>query len=160
MSLPITIQGTPIPFPSSADSPNWAPALIQFAQAVAAALNASLGPYDIAPQSYDITAFNGVTNQSISGLAFSTSAVRGAVITYAIYRNTNTTTVTETGLLEITYNPSNAGGKKWEIIREYVGDGKTTFSITDLGQVQFSNTAIGGTVHIGKISVSAKAIQQ
>lgn len=160
MSVPIIILGTPIQFPSSSDSPNWAPAIIQFAQATAAALNASIGPYDIAPQSYDITAFNGVTNQSISGLAFSTATVRGAVVTYAIYRNTNSVTVTETGLLEVTYNPSNATNKKWEIIREYVGDAKTTFSITDLGQVQFSNTTIAGTVHTGKITVAARAIQQ
>lgn len=42
MSIPISIKGTIIDFPSSGENPNWAPAVIQFAEAVSNAFESTL----------------------------------------------------------------------------------------------------------------------
>lgn len=60
----------------------------------------------------------------------------------------------------VVYNPNNPVNNKWEIIREYAGDGKITFSITDVGQVQFSTTTLAGTGHVGKIGFAAQTLNQ
>jgi hypothetical protein len=159
-TIPITIQNQVIDFPISASAPNWAPALVQFALAVQEAFLATIGPYDISPQSYDISSFNPASNQSILGLSFSTAAVRGAFIRYTVYRSTNTTTLAECGLMQIVYNPTNPVGHLWEVTREYAGDAQVTFNITDLGQVQMSSTTLSGTGYTAKITFAAQSLQQ
>lgn len=155
----ITITGTVISFPNSAAAPNWAPAVIQFAELTAAALSIVVGDFDVVPQRFIIdTAPNG-TDVPITNLAFSTAGVRGAFITYSVYRNTSTTTVSETGNLDIVYNPTNGIGEKWEITRDYVGDSSISLSISDTGQVNINLTALAGTGHNGFISFAAKALQ-
>jgi hypothetical protein len=156
----ITIQGTPIEFPDSGASPNWAEATIQFAEAVEDALAVAVGTGDITPTSITLDSFNGVTDQSITGLSFSTSTIRAAFISYSIYRTTSAADAAEAGQLIVLFNDNNGVGEKWEILREYSGDGQTTFSITDAGQVQFSNTALAGTGHAGKLRFMAKALTQ
>ena len=155
----ITIQGTPINFPDSGESPNWAPAIIQFAQAVEDTLLAVAGPFDISPQIYVMTS-NVNTNVDVPNLAFPTSTVRGAFIRYTVFRSTTTTTVAESGTINIVYNPDNPIGNKWEIVREYDGDAQVTFTITDVGQIQFSSASIAGVSHAGKITYSAQALLQ
>src|ERR1041385_1506114 len=165
MSVAITIQGTTISFPSSGESPNWAPAIIQFAEAVASALTLSVGTYDIAPQNYVIDSYNAVSNQNIPNLQFPTSQVRAAFVRYAVYRSTSTDVAYEAGTLECIYN---SNGATWEILREYVGDGKIAFNITDTGQIQFSTNATAGTTaaslsgasHTGKIIFAANTLTQ
>ena len=160
MSFNVTIQGTTIPVASSGESPNWASGIVSVIQAIANALSSVIGPYDISTQSFDISSYNSVSNQNITGLVFSTAVVRSALIRYTVYRNTNSTTVAETGLMEVVYNPGNSSGHKWELMREYTGNASITFNITDTGQVQFTTTSISGTGHSGKISFSAQAIAQ
>ena len=155
----INIQGTIIDFPDSAQSPNWAAPVIQFALAVEAALATVVGPFDIAPQVYTMTS-NVNTNVSLPGLAFPTSDVRGATIDYTVFRTTNTNVAYEKGTLEIVYNPQGPVNNKWEISREFTGDGLITFSILDTGQVQFTSASLAGTNHQGVISYLAKAILQ
>lgn len=160
MSITITINGTPIAFPSSAESPNWAPALIEFAQAVEAGLNATLGPYDVAPQTQIIDAQNPGTDVEITNLSFPTSAVVGAFIRYSVVRETSTENAYEAGNILITYNPDGPIGNKWEFSRDYIGDGKISFSITDAGQMLFTTELMGGLNHSGKIIFSAQAQNQ
>lgn len=160
MSYNINIQGTQISLPSSSESPNWSSGIIQAFQAIANALSFAVGPYDISPQVYDISAFNSVSNQSVTGLTFSNASVRGAIIRYSVFRTSTATTVAETGMIDIVYDPGNTTGHKWEISREYTGNASITFSISDTGQIQFSTTSIGGTSHQGKISFAAQALTQ
>ena len=165
MSTTITIQGTPIAFPSANDSPNWATAVIQFAESVATALTTTSGTYDIPPQNFDMSAYNAVSNQSITTLQFPTSQVRAAFIRYAVYRTTSLNTAYEAGIMFVVYN---SAGASWEINREYVGDGKIAFNITSAGQVQFSTNATDGTTagslsgsgHAGKIIFAAQSLLQ
>lgn len=157
MSIPITIQGTIINFPSSGESPNWSQPIIDFAKATEAALNSFVGPFDIPPQIYIMTS-NANSNVDLPNLSFPTANVQGAVINYSVFRNTTAETITETGSLLVNYNSTAGVGLKWEISREYIGNANVTFNITDVGQVQFSSTLIAGSGHNGNITYQAKAI--
>jgi hypothetical protein len=159
-TIPITILNNVIDFPISASSPNWAPALVQFALLVQEAFLASIGPFDIAPQKYDLSGFNPASNQNVVGLSFSTVAVRGAIIRYTVYRSSNLSTLAECGLMQIVYNPTNSPGNLWEITREYAGDAHVTFNITDLGQVQISSDTLSGSDYVANITFAAQALQQ
>jgi hypothetical protein len=157
----IVIQGTPIDFPNSASSPDWSPAVIQFAQAVETALNGVVGPFDISPQVLTL-ASNANTNLDIPNLAFSTSSVRGAFIKFAVYRKSTgsgATTVVESGNVIAVYN-ADATGNKWEWSTDFSGDSTATFNVTDTGQVQISTTAITGTYAAGFLTYSATALTQ
>lgn len=155
----ITISGTVVNFPDSSASPNWAPAVIQFAQLVEIALTLNSGNFDIAPQVYTMVA-NINTNVSIPNLAFPTSEVRAAFIQYSVFRTTDSATAPEAGDLIAVYNPNGATNSKWQIIRRYDSDGFVTFSMTDGGQVQFSSTALAGSNHSGRISFTARTLLQ
>lgn len=158
--LIITIQGTPITFPVSGSSPQWAEAVDQFARAVEGALNSVVGAFDVAPQALIIDAYNPGTNIPIAALSFPTASVRSAFIRYAVFRATNTTSVYESGELEIVYNPNGPTNNKWEVAQRLVGDGQITFSVTDTGQVEFSTLAIAGSSHTGKLTFVAQSILQ
>ena len=161
MSVTITIQGTPLEFPTSGTSPDWAPAMVQFAQLVEAALSGVAGSFDVAPQALTIDAYNPGTNIDISSLTFPTSDVRAASIPYAVYRATDSTAVTEGGEIFIVYNAANPVSNKWSIAQRVSGgDASISFSITDIGQVQFSTTTLSGSNHVGTISFSARSVLQ
>lgn len=133
--------------------------MIQFAQSVEAALNAVAGTYDVSPQIQTIDSYNPGTNVDIPNLAFPTSNVRAAMIRYAVYRNTSTTTLSEVGSIYMVYNPSNGSGLKWETTREYDGNASISFNVTDTGQVQFSTETLGGINHNGVITYAGMALQ-
>lgn len=153
----ITISGQVIDFPDVAQSPVWAEAIIQFAEAVESALSSVAGAFDVAPQLYTMVS-NANTNVALPSLSFPTSQVQGALITYSVYRTTNSTKVSEFGTLEITYNPDGPINNKWEIAREFTGNAQVTFTVTDTGQVEFSSTALTGSSHSGLIGYTAKAL--
>lgn len=159
MSKTITIQGTDIQFPTSGESPDWSQPIVDFAEAVESALTGVSGAYDVSPQVMNIDAYNPTGSAiDITNLSFSTTEVLSATITISVYRDTTTTTSTETSVLNIVYNATNGTGQKWEMTREATGDASITFSITDAGQVQFETTALGGSSHVGHLSYSAKAL--
>ncbi len=157
----VTINGTVVSLPASSASPNWAPAILQAFTLIEAALNGVSGTFDIAPQVLDISAFDVVTDQNVTGLSFSTTAVRSAVITYYVYRTSNTpASAAESGEIFIDYNAARSSNQKWAFQQECVGNANVTLSITDAGQVQFTTTTIGGAAHEGFIGFFAKTIEQ
>lgn len=156
----ITIQGIPIEFPNSGTSPNWAPAVIEFAEAVEAALSSVVGAFDISTQTFDFDASNPGSNLNIPNLSFPTDEVRSATINYAVHRLTDTVEVTEAGQITVVFNNSNAVSSKWEITQEFAADASVSFAITDVGQLQLTTTAITGLNHTGRITYNAKALPQ
>lgn len=165
MSVVITIAGTPVQFPSSGQDPNWAPAVIQFAELVSNALSGIVGPFDVPPQAQDLSGalFNPtVSPVDISALSFPTSQVRAVFVKYAIYRTATspTTSVHEAGDITAVYDPNGPTNGKWEVTRESDGNALVTFNVTDTGQFQLSLDQIGSTNHIAKIVFSAVALLQ
>jgi hypothetical protein len=159
MSVKIIIKGTAITLPSSGASPNWSPAILEAFKALADAVNAITGTYDVAPQVQPINDDNQVINRPIDNLSFPSLDVRAATIYYSVYRKTDLNEVTEAGTLEISYNDKrSAPNTKWEMVRMGAGDASIDFNITDLGQIRFSTTSLSGSNHEGKISYRAIAI--
>lgn len=156
----VQIQGTIIVFPDSGTDPNWAQAVDDFAVATADALSGVIGPADVSPQTLTLDSYNGQSDVNLPNLTFSTAIVRGAIITYSLYRSTNTTTAYQTGQIMIVYNPGGLSGNKWERSRTFVGTNQETFNVTDTGIVQITLNSLSGTSHTGKITYSAKAILQ
>lgn len=158
----ITINSQVIDFPDSAESPNWAPALIQFALAVEGALAIAVGTYDVPPQAFTIDAYNSATDIDITNLSFPISAVRAVFVRYAIYRTTDSTNVYEAGDMIAMYNPNNTVGEKWTLSQgNKTGvDGQITFKVTDNGQFRFDSTPITGSNHAGKIIFEARSLEQ
>lgn len=160
----LNIQGTIIDFPDSSQSPNWAEAVVQFAEAVEAALSSVAGQYDVPPTTMNIdgATYNGTSNNDIKSgaisLAFPGSQVRSAFVRYAVAREaTGQPQITETGTLTVLYNDATSS---WIISREYIGDAQITFNITGSGQIRFSSVLIGSPAssHIGRITFSAQAL--
>lgn len=161
MSKTLTFGSTPVDIPVSADSPNWASGVTSAFEAIAETLASVAGAFDVPAQSFVIDAYNpGVPNTDIPALTFPVTNVRAINVSYAIYRTTSLETAYETGTLIAVYSSSNTIGNKWEVSQDFIGDGKILFNITDLGQIQFTATAMSGTSHTGKIIFSGKAILQ
>lgn len=160
----IIIKGTPIQLPDSAASPNWSPAIIEAFQAIADAVNAVTATYDVAPQVQNIDANNSSTNVDINNLTFPSADVRAATVYYSVYRATEDSgppdgqEVAEAGTVEIVFNDANPITQKWEIVRMFEGDASITFSVTDLGQIQFSTSPLTGTNHTGIVTYRAIAV--
>lgn len=150
MSIKLIIKGTPVEIPESGASPNWSPGIISAIEALTEAVNSISGTYDVAPQVQDITENSPLQDTDINNLLFPKEDVRAAIIYYSIYRKTSSDgiiegeEIAEAGTIQIVYNEKNPDNNKWEIQREFVGDGKISFKITDLGQVQFNKLPIDG----------------
>ena len=162
----ITIKGTPIAIPDSGANPNWSPAVIEAFQALADAVNVFTGTFDVAPQAKNIDIYNSSSNIDIDNLSFPPTDVRAVTIFYTVYRKTTESApaagdameVAESGTLECVYNNSRPSNQKWEIGRMGEGEGYIEFNVTDLGQAQFTTTALTGISHTGILSYRALSI--
>ena len=98
----------------------------------------------------------------ITNLSFSTSEVRSVIMNIAVYRHTDSGTITEHSTILAVYNADNSPGSLWELSRDYVGDARITFAMSDTGQVSFviraSDGALAGTNYTGFLSYTAKAL--
>lgn len=162
----VLIKGTTISIPNSGSNPNWSPAIIEAFQALADAVNTFAGSFDVAPQTKNIDIYNSSSNIDIDNLIFPPTDVRAVTIFYTVYRKTDESAplagdnmeVAETGTLECVYNNVRPSTQKWEVGRMGEGDAFIAFNVTDLGQVQFTTTALTGINHTGVISYRALSI--
>lgn len=159
-TLDLTISGTVVSLPVSTASPNWSPAILQAFTLIAAALEGLSGTFDVSPQVLDISAFNTATNENVTNLTFSNTAVRSAIISYYVYRETDSANASESGQIFIDYNDNRPATEQWAFSQETVGNANVSFSITDSGQVRFSTTALAGSSHVGSIGFVAKTVIQ
>lgn len=158
----LIINDQVIQFPDTADSPDWSPAIVQFAQAVADALAISVNTGDVFPQFFPLDAYNSASNISVPALFFSTNTTRSIFIRYSVYRQTDSANADEAGDMIAIYNANNSVGQKWSLsIGNKTGhDGQIAFNITDTGQVQFSTTPLTGANHVGKFAFEARVSAQ
>lgn len=158
MAVVVTIQGTEIEFPTPGESPNWAPAVLEFAQAVEDALQAAIGDFDVFPQTFILTS-NANSNLDIPNLNFPIDEVRSAFITYSVYRSTATNSSFDSGEMVVIYDSLNT---TWYLQREADSNSDTDimFNITSAGQIQITTTSLSGTGYSGRIAFSAQALTQ
>lgn len=160
-TTPITIQGITVNFPISGSSPNWSAAVIQAIELIAEALTISSGPYDIPPQNFIMTS-NVNSNVPIPNLEFPVTAVQGAMVLYGCQRSTNSVQISQSGILILNYDPTQSPGSLWQITDEFASSSSAgagiTFSMSDVGQLQFSTTSIAGTDYQGTINFRALAV--
>jgi hypothetical protein len=158
MAIDITIQNKVISFPESSASPNWAPAIIEFAKATADALNTVVGGYDIAPQTFALDSYNPGSNIDLPNLEFPVTSVRSFTVNYAVHRTTDSEEVSEGGTVTAVYNASNPTGFKFDLSYVKAGEALIVLNITDTGTVQITTSTLSGINHEGIITYRATAV--
>lgn len=101
-----------------------------------------------APTSFTL-ANNQVAAASITGLIFAPASVVGFIVEYSSHRTTSTQELASCGRLRGSFNTL-AG--VWSIANDYAGDNDgITFSVTALGQVQYTSTNVTGASYVGTL---------
>jgi len=161
MSVKLTIGSQVISFPTSGTDQNWAPAVVQFAQAVADQLAAIASQFDISPRVQILTSDTN-SGIDISGCSFPSGSVRSFIFSYAIYRTNGVAldTLAEDGTVSAVFNTITS---TWTLQHEFEGkrqsDGSPyhTFSMSG-DQLLLSTVQIGGAYDgaLSTISYNAK----
>ena len=159
MSIRLVVGSQVIEFPSSGQDANWGGAVIQFAQAVTDQLAAISSQFDIPPR-VQILSSNTNSGLSVDSCVFPSGSVRSFIFNYAIYRVSDTNSLSEDGIVNGVYNTDTS---TWSIEHEFNGIKQTsglpyhTFTMSG-DQLQISTIAISGSYDStnSKISYSAK----
>ena len=153
----LIVNNTPYNYPTSGDEPGWGNDATGWAEGVTNVLSDLLGPNDILE-----TAFNVANNQTsfadITGLIFNAASVRGADISYSVFRvsTANPFGHTEKGTIQLIYD-NNLG---WSVNQgNILGSSGVTFTVIGTGQVQYKSTDIGSLNYIGTMKFRAKSLQ-
>lgn len=154
MPYPVTINGEVYQYPAPSDVPGWGPEASDAFLALATVVNSISGPQDITQTVANI-ANNQIAPANVVGLAFNPSIVRGARIDYNVYRVTSTSEVVEQGSMYISYKPNAA---LFDITTIGSQGANVVWSITSLGQVQFTSDNMSGTGYSGQITFRAIAL--
>jgi hypothetical protein len=162
MSVRLVIGTQVIEFPSSGQNANFAPGIIQFAQAVTDQLSAIASQFDITPR-VQILSVDVNNTIDVDSCVFPSGSVRSFTFTYAIYRVNSTTSFSEDGTVVGVYDTLNS---IWILQHEFEGTRQSsglpynTFSMSG-DQLKISTTTIGGTGYDGtnsELSYSAKTL--
>jgi hypothetical protein len=162
MPISLVVNNISYEYPVPGDSAGWGQPATDWATEVTLVLNNIQGPNDI-PQTTVSIANNIVSSTNITGLSFNTGQVRAAFIQYTIYRTStsNPSGSTEAGYMIATYDNLAGSGSKWSLTMGPInGNSGVIFSITDLGQIQYTSTNIGSTGYVANIHFSAKSLNQ
>lgn len=153
----LTVNNIPFDYPDPGSDPGWGEQATDWAAEVTSVLSSLLAPGDIVETTSTI-----LNNQSsaldISGMAFSNSVVRAANVDYTVIRTTATpTTLVESGTLFFTYDTVNG---TWYMSQTKAEDADIVFSITSLGQVQYTSSNMSGGSYSGQITFKARTLSQ
>ena len=139
--------------PIEGENPPYGEDLTAFFEAVATALSTVQGPNDI-PTTTAILANNTTVSANIPGLVFSAASTLSIDVEYLVTRiyDSGVTTVAETGKLLGSYD-----GVDFFIAREFVIDSGMKFTITSVGQVQYTSSNLPNHIST-EIRFKAKTI--
>jgi hypothetical protein len=129
-----------------------------WAEEVSSVLTSLLGSGDIIQT--DATITNNTTSAAdVTGLLFNNAVTRAANISYTILRATTSpvASLIETGTIYLTLNTVTL---TWYISQTKSEDAGVNFSITALGQVQYTSTNMTGTGYTGTITFQARTLSQ
>lgn len=136
MSIKLIVNNNTYDYPTAGEPPGWGEDTTGWAVEVTNAL-ASIGGYNtIFEAQMDIPASQAIATD-VPTLIFNQSVVHSAEINYRCFRETTSTSLMETGIISIMYNPATA---TWLISQHITVGGGTgiSFSITPAGQVQYT----------------------
>jgi hypothetical protein len=157
MSRTLVINNTAYEIPDAGDEPGWGGDTTDWMQAVTEVLDDLVGPADILETSFTV-ANNQTTFVDVTGLVFDGGSVRSAIVTYSVYRisDSNPSGFAETGLLTLVYD--NNAATPWSMSQsDIVGNAQIYFDITNSGQVRYKTNDIGTLNYIGVMKFNAKS---
>lgn len=106
--------------------------------------------------------FTLVNNQSsaadVTGLKFSPRGVTCVFFEYFIQRITNSSELSEAGLILFTYNPTSEDWSSSVVTQNNPDDAGVAFSITEAGQVQYTTTNQSGASLISSLYYRARTL--
>ena len=160
MSVVLTVAGNSYDYPTDGQNADWGAEASDWAVAVTNVLNEVIGTNDILLTSANIG--NGQTSQNIIGLVFDPTSVRGAVITYTVYRTITGAAPQELVEIGQMFPAFKNIANTWDMPVIGGQGAGIAFSILPSGQVQYSTTSLVsvGGVHTGIIKFSAKVLPQ
>jgi hypothetical protein len=154
MSVQVTINGEVFNYPANRDPAGWGgeatDAFVELANVVASVA----GAQDILQTAANI-ANNQTSVANVVGLSFNPSLVRGARVDYNVYRVTSTNEVVEQASMYLSYKPNAA---LWDITTVGSQGANIVWSITSLGQVQYTSDNMPGSSYSGQITFRAIAL--
>lgn len=160
MPTNLVVNNNTFAYPVPGDEPGWGEGATGWAEEVTTVLQGLDNGNDILQTSFNI-ANNTSSASDVVGLIFNSATVRSAVVSYSIYRKTDTNELAEVGELDLIYKNGGTIGSKWSIGREFSGnDAGLLFTMTDTGQVQYTSTNVTGTNYSGTMHFSAKVTLQ
>ncbi len=160
MSVPLVINGVTFNYPAQGELADWSVDASAWAQAVTALLGTISGASDINTTLFSLNN-NVAVATNIQGLFFDPSVVKGALVSYAIFRSTNLSTVSEFGLLLITKTTTSPFFEMARFAVGGVGDVGVplSFSLSTSGQIQYTSSNLAGTGYSGTIFFKATAFR-
>lgn len=146
MAITLIINNIPFEIPEQGEQQPWGEGVTAYLTEVAKVLNSVNGPSDILESVASINN-NISTPTDITGFFFDATTVRSFAVRGNIYRLDDAVESSEEFLLAGLYQ----GASGWVLTQEGMGNAGVTFSITSIGQVQYTSTNNAGTVHTGII---------
>ena len=143
MAVQITLNGNTYNYPEPGESPDWSGDATALIVEMCNILNTIVAPGDILTTTANIND-NVATPTDVAGMNFDPTLVRATNITYSIYRisTDQPSGNTEDGTIFLNYDNNAVSGSKWTLSQRTNGTAGVSFSITDLGQVQYISTQI------------------
>lgn len=155
MAITLIVNNQPFEYPEQGEQQPWAEGATGWANEVTKVLNSVNGPSDILESSATIN--NNITIPTdISGFFFDSTTVRSFAVRGNIYRNIDGTEHTEEFLLTGLYQ----GTSGWALGQQGLGSAGVSFTITNLGQIQYTSSNLAGSVHTGLIKFRGVGILQ
>jgi hypothetical protein len=160
MPQTLTVNNQPFETPIDGDPPGWGEQTSEWMAAVTDTLDELQGANDIPQTSFTVQ--NDISSaENVTGLSFNTGQVRSASIAYSVYRVSTAAPSgnSESGTMEIIYDNAAGAGSKWQMsVFGIAGNSGVSFTITDLGQVQYTSTDIDSVGYSGTMRFAAKSL--
>ena len=147
------IQGVTYDYPENGTEPSWGEEATTWAEAITTTVSGLSSDGDILTRDGSLSD-NKTSVENVIGMSFDSSQFQGFITEVSVFRTCLTKNAAETISLYGSYNPTLG---QWEMSQTGVGkDSEITFSITVLGQIQYTST-LWGTGHSCRIVFRARA---
>lgn len=160
MGIPLTVGGIIYDFPVT-NSELWGTSVTDWAEAVSAQLNTVTVPGDIGPVTLVNIANNQASPVNVPSFVLDPALIRSGTAEYYVWRLTTgpSSELSEAGIFTFLYNDSSG---TWTFSQQgnNIRASGVTFSVTNLGQVQYTSTNLTNTTYTGKMKFRLRVLQK